>query len=132
MANLDAMLAGKRILAVDDLVESRSAMKKMLVILGASKVDVAMDGDEATEYILNNDYDLVISDYNLGRGRDGQQILEEARFIRRFKATTTLVMLTGDTALDMVMGAIPYEPDHYVTKPFTIIIITSADRHEGT
>lgn len=123
MANLDAMLAGKRILAVDDLVESRSAMKKMLVILGASKVDVAMDGDEATEYILNNDYDLVISDYNLGRGRDGQQILEEARFIRRLKATTTFVMLTGENAMDMVMGAIEYEPDDYVTKPFTIDIM---------
>ncbi|MFT7110752.1 MAG: CheY-like chemotaxis protein, partial [Psychrobacter glaciei] len=78
MASLENMLAGKRILAVDDLVESRSAMKKMLVILGASNVDVAMDGDEATHYILNNDYDLIISDYNLGRGRDGQQILEEA------------------------------------------------------
>lgn len=123
MANLDVMLAGKRILAVDDLVESRSAMKKMLVILGATKVDVAMDGDEATEFILNNDYDLVISDYNLGRGRDGQQILEEARFIRRLKATTTFVMLTGENAMDMVMGAIEYEPDDYVTKPFTIDIM---------
>jgi CheY-like chemotaxis protein/predicted Zn-dependent protease len=123
MANLDAMLAGKRILAVDDLVESRSAMKKMLMILGASNVDVAMDGDEATQYILNNDYDLVISDYNLGRGRDGQQILEEARFIRRLKATTTFVMLTGENAMDMVMGAIEYEPDDYVTKPFTIDIM---------
>lgn len=123
MAKLDAMLAGKRILAVDDLVESRSAMKKMLVILGASDVDVAMDGDEATEYILHNDYDLVISDYNLGRGRDGQQILEEARFIRRLKATTTFVMLTGENAVDMVMGAIEYEPDDYVTKPFTIDIM---------
>jgi CheY-like chemotaxis protein/predicted Zn-dependent protease len=123
MTNLDAMLAGKRILAVDDLVESRSAMKKMLVILGATKVDVAMDGDEATEFIMNNDYDLVISDYNLGRGRDGQQILEEARFIRRLKATTTFVMLTGENAMDMVMGAIEYEPDDYVTKPFTIDIM---------
>jgi CheY-like chemotaxis protein len=123
MANLDAMLVGKRILAVDDLVESRSAMKKMLIILGADSVDVAMDGDEATEYILHNDYDLVISDYNLGRGRDGQQILEEARFIRRLKATTTFVMLTGENAMDMVMGAIEYEPDDYVTKPFTIDIM---------
>ncbi|MFY0641948.1 MAG: response regulator [Bermanella sp.] len=123
MTNLDAMLAGKRILAVDDLVESRSAMKKMLVILGATNVDVAMDGDEATEFILHNDYDLVISDYNLGRGRDGQQILEEARFIRRLKATTTFVMLTGENAMDMVMGAIEYEPDDYVTKPFTIDIM---------
>ncbi|GAA6136087.1 response regulator [Oceaniserpentilla sp. 4NH20-0058] len=123
MANIEAMLAGKRILAVDDLVESRSAMKKMLIILGATNVDIAMDGDEATEYILNNDYDIVISDYNLGRGRDGQQILEEARFIRRLKATSTFIMLTGENAMDMVMGAIEYEPDDYVTKPFTIDIM---------
>ena len=123
MATLENMLAGKRILAVDDLVESRSAMKKMLVILGADNVDVAMDGDEATEYIVNNDYDLVISDYNLGRGRDGQQILEEARFTRRLKATSTFVMLTGENAMDMVMGAIEYEPDDYVTKPFTIDVM---------
>lgn len=123
MANLEAMLAGKRILAVDDLVESRSAMKKMLIILGATHVDIAMDGDEATECILNNDYDIVISDYNLGRGRDGQQILEEARFIRRLSATSTFVMLTGENAMDMVMGAIEYEPDDYVTKPFTIDIM---------
>ncbi|MEY8263499.1 MAG: response regulator, partial [Bermanella sp.] len=78
MADLSTMLVNKRILAIDDLVESRSAMKKMLTILGAETVDVAMDGDEASDYILNNDYDLIISDYNLGRGRDGQQILEEA------------------------------------------------------
>jgi CheY-like chemotaxis protein/predicted Zn-dependent protease len=123
MASLENMLAGKRILAVDDLVESRSAMKKMLVILGASNVDVAMDGDEATEFILNNDYDLIISDYNLGRGRDGQQILEEARFTHRLKATSTFVMLTGENAMDMVMGAIEYEPDDYVTKPFTIDVM---------
>jgi len=124
MASLENMLSGMRILAIDDLVESRSAMKKMLVILGADNtVDVAMDGDEATEFIVNNDYDLVISDYNLGRGRDGQQILEEARFTHRLKATSTFVMLTGENAMDMVMGAIEYEPDDYVTKPFTIEVM---------
>ncbi len=123
MSQLESMLAKKRILAIDDLVESRSAMKKMLVILGADKVDVAMDGDEATEYIFNNNYDLIISDYNLGRGRDGQQILEEARFTRQIKATCTFVMLTGENAMDMVMGAIEYEPDDYITKPFTIDVM---------
>ncbi len=123
MADLGAMLANKRVLAIDDLVESRSAMKKMLVILGADKVDVAMDGDEASDYILNNNYDLVISDYNLGRGRDGQQILEEARFSHQIKATCTFVMLTGENAMDMVMGAIEYEPDDYITKPFTIDVM---------
>ena len=123
MADIQEMLAGKRVLAVDDLVESRSAMKKMLVILGAGDVDVAKDGDEATNYILNNDYDIVISDYNLGKGRDGQQILEEARFTHRLKAAATFVMLTGENAMDMVMGAVEYEPDDYVTKPFTIDVM---------
>ncbi len=123
MADLSTMLANKRVLAVDDLVESRSAMKKMLTILGADKVDVAMDGDEATEFIVNNNYDLIISDYNLGRGRDGQQILEEARFTHQIKATCTFVMLTGENAMDMVMGAIEYEPDDYITKPFTIDVM---------
>jgi len=123
MATIESMLAGKRILAIDDLVESRSSMKKMLQILGADEVDIAMDGDEATEHILHKDYDLVISDYNLGKGRDGQQILEEARFTHRLKATSTFIMLTGENAMDMVMGAVEYEPDDYVTKPFTIDVM---------
>lgn len=123
MATIESMLAGKRILAIDDLVESRSSMKKMLQILGADEVDIAMDGDEATNYILHTDYDLVISDYNLGKGRDGQQILEEARFTHRLKAVSTFVMLTGENAMDMVMGAVEYEPDDYVTKPFTIDVM---------
>ncbi|EAT10696.1 response regulator [Bermanella marisrubri] len=120
---LEGMLAPMRILAIDDLVESRSAMKKMLRILGANHVDIAMDGDEATAFINHNSYDLVISDYNLGRGRDGQQILEEARFTHKLKATATFVMLTGENAMDMVMGAIEYEPDDYITKPFTIDVM---------
>lgn len=123
MATIESMLAGKRVLAIDDLVESRSSMKKMLQILGADEVDIAMDGDEATNYILHTDYDLVISDYNLGKGRDGQQILEEARFTHRLKAVSTFVMLTGENAMDMVMGAVEYEPDDYVTKPFTIDVM---------
>lgn len=123
MSKIEDMLAGKKILAIDDLVESRSAMKKMLFILGAEDVDVAMDGDEATAFIQEKDYDLIISDYNLGKGRDGQQILEEARFTHRLKAAATFVMLTGENAMDMVMGAVEYEPDDYVTKPFTIDVM---------
>jgi tetratricopeptide (TPR) repeat protein len=32
-------------------------------------------------------------------------------------------MLTGENAMDMVMGAIEYEPDDYITKPFTIDVM---------
>tara|TARA_B110000211_G_scaffold88530_1_gene103617 strand:- start:6378 stop:8012 length:1635 start_codon:yes stop_codon:yes gene_type:complete len=112
-----------KILIVDDLVEARSALKSMLGMLGANQLDTATDGREAMELILENDYDMVFADYNLGKGKDGQQILEEARYSNRLKATASFIMVTGENAVDRVMGALEYDPDAYVTKPFTLSIL---------
>ncbi|WP_430460735.1 tetratricopeptide repeat protein [Thalassolituus sp. LLYu03] len=119
MINLEQALRDKRILVVDDLVEARSSIKKILVLLGAVQIDTATDGREAMQFLMERDYDIVFSDYNLGKGKDGQQILEEARYSDRLKATSLFILVTGENAVDMVMGALEYEPDNYITKPFT-------------
>lgn len=116
-------LQGLRILIVDDLVEARSAIKSMLSMLGADNMDTATDGREAMGLIIEYDYDMVFADYNLGKGKDGQQILEEARYTNRLRATSSFVMVTGENAVDRVMGALEYDPDAYVTKPFTLSIL---------
>ena len=123
MLNLENSLSTKRILIVDDLVEARSSLKNMMGIIGAQRIDTATDGREAMELILENDYDLVLSDYNLGKGKDGQQILEEARFSNRLKATAQFILVTGENAVERVMGALEYEPDAYITKPFTLSML---------
>jgi len=120
MINLEQTLQGKRILVVDDLVEARSSLKKMLTLLGAQQLDTATDGREAMDFILQKEYDIVLSDYNLGKGKDGQQILEEARYSNRMRASSLFILVTGENAVDMVMGALEYEPDNYITKPFTL------------
>jgi CheY-like chemotaxis protein len=120
MINLEKALSGRRILIVDDLVEARSSLKKMATILGGDNIDVATDGIEAMNLIHENEYDIVLSDYNLGRTKDGQQILEEARFTQRLRATSLFVVITGENAIDMVMGALEYDPDGYITKPYTL------------
>ena len=121
--NSDLQLKNKRVLIVDDLVEARSAMKSMMAVLGAENVETARDGREATDMIMEKDYDLVLSDYNLGKGKDGQQVLEEARHTNRLKATSCFVIVTGENAVDKVMGALEYEPDGYITKPYTLSIL---------
>lgn len=121
--DLNKALSKMRILAVDDMVEARTALKKMMTTLGAKQIDVCNDGEEAANYIQANDYQLIISDYNLGKGKDGQQVLEEAKFTGRLKAGATYVMLTGESTPEMVMGALEYEPDDYITKPFTVDIV---------
>lgn len=120
MINLEKALADRRILIVDDLVEARSSLKKMATILGAGHIDVATDGIEAMHQIHEHDYDIVLSDYNLGRTKDGQQVLEEARFTDRLRATSLFIVITGENAIDMVMGALEYDPDGYITKPYTL------------
>ena len=120
MINLEKALAGRRILIVDDLVEARSSLKKMATILGGGEIDVATDGIEAMHLIHENEYDIVLSDYNLGRTKDGQQVLEEARFTERLRATSLFIVITGENAIDMVMGALEYDPDGYITKPYTL------------
>lgn len=124
MINLEPALKDKRILVVDDLVEARSALKKMITILGATQIDTATDGREAMEFIMEHEYDIVLSDYNLGKGKDGQQILEEARYCNRLRATALFILVTGENAVEMVMGALEYEPDNYITKPFTLNMLS--------
>lgn len=117
---LDNALQDKRILIIDDLVEARSSLKKMIAHLGGVRIDVATNGQEAMDFINRYDYDLVLSDYSLDKGKDGQQVLEEARFTKRLKPSALFVLVTGESTLEMVMGALEYEPDHYITKPFTL------------
>jgi len=111
-------IARKRVLIVDDFAQMRSTLKQMLQSLGVSDIDLAANGREAVEALARASYDIVLCDYNLGPGKDGQQVLEEAKHRRLIRYSTIFVMITAENTMDMVMGAMEYRPDDYLTKPF--------------
>ncbi|GAB1256135.1 hypothetical protein NBRC116494_06370 [Aurantivibrio plasticivorans] len=106
-------------MVVDDLSEIRGSIKRMLKVFGVEDVDTAANGEEAVELCTSKSYDIVLCDYNLGKGKDGQQILEELRFRKLLKNTSLYIMITAESSRDMVLGALEYQPDDYVTKPIT-------------
>ncbi len=112
-------LTGKKILVIDDFPEMRSMLRKMGVAFRATDIDDAKDGDGALKAMSKKKYDIVLCDYNLGDGKDGQQILEEAKFKELINYSTTFMMITAENTTEMVMGAMEYQPDGYLTKPFT-------------
>lgn len=120
---LENALSKKKILIIDDKVEARSTLKRMLMSAGAINIHIALDGIEAMQKMAEHDYDIVFSDYDLGKGKDGQQILEEAKHIKLLHASSMFIMITSENAVDMVMGALEYEPDDYITRPFTLKIL---------
>jgi tetratricopeptide (TPR) repeat protein len=110
----------KKYLVIDDFSEMRHSVKKMLQSFGAKDIDDTGDGDTAVEKISMKSYDIILCDYNLGEGkRDGQQILEEVKHRELIRYSTVYLMITAENTMSMVMGALEYKPDDYMTKPFT-------------
>lgn len=112
-------LSGKNILVVDDFPDMRSLLRSMVTAYGAEKVEQARNGEEAIEVLARQPFDIVLCDYNLGEGKDGQQVLEEAKHRNLLPFTTAFVMVTAENTSQMVMGALEHQPDAYLSKPVT-------------
>lgn len=113
----------KRYLIVDDFANFRSAMKTMLHSFGAVDIDEVGTGEEAVNKLALKRYDFILCDYNLGKGKDGQQVLEEARERGLIGFSTIFMMITAENTMEMFMGAVEYQPDEYLMKPFTKTIL---------
>lgn len=114
-----------RVLVIEDSAEARGMLRGFMRDSGVEKIDLASSGQEGLEYMKSHRYDIVLCDYNLGKGKDGQQVLEEARYGKFLSYNTVFMMVTAETTLEMVMGALEYQPDNYLSKPFTRKDLTS-------
>ncbi len=108
-----------KILVIDDFSDFRLSIKAMLTQLGAQHVDQASNGRDGIKLCEQNSYNIILCDYNLGEGQDGQQVLEELHQRNLLKAGALFIMVTAETSAAKVISAIEYQPDAYLTKPFT-------------
>lgn len=116
------------ILIVDDFPAMRSMVRSMLAGFGANNVSQARNGEEALALIAQKRFAIVLCDYNLGEGKDGQQVLEEAKEADQLPYSSLFIMITAENTSDMVMGAMDYQPDDYLVKPFTKVVLQSRIR----
>lgn len=115
----------RQCLVVDDFQGMRTLMRDMLRELGVQKVDIAATGTEATGLLANHRYDVVLCDYNLGAGRNGQQLLEEAKLRNLVGPACVWIMVTAEKTSEAIIGAVEYQPDAYLIKPVTIALLES-------
>lgn len=119
-------LKNKKFLIIDDFLTFRQAMKQMLVSIDGRDIDTADNGENAIREMEMKSYDIILCDYNLGIGKkDGQQVLEEAKHRNLIKYSTIFIMLTAENTMNMVMGAVEYQPDDYLIKPIAKEILRS-------
>jgi len=106
-------------LIIDDFQNMRSMLLGFLRSMGMTNVDSVGTASEALALLAKKKYDIVICDYNLGQGKNGQQILEEAKHKNYIGYATIWVMVTAEKTMDMFMGAAETKPDDYMLKPIS-------------
>lgn len=106
-------------LIVDDFMEFRHSLKRMIEGMGGHEIDLAASGDEAVESYGKKHQDIVLIDYNLGESSNGLQVLEELRYKEILRHDSIVILITGETSMEMIQSAIDVNPDDCLPKPFT-------------
>ena len=114
-----------RLLIVEDEKQICDAVAKSLYDAGY-EVDTCYDGEEALEYILTENYDLIVLDLNLP-GMDGMEILKKLKTSGRTKDIPVIMVTAKGAEYDKVMG-LDAGADDYVTKPFGMMELVSRIR----
>ena len=122
-------LKTKKVLVIDDFFNFRLTMKNMLRSLGFEDIDDVPTGEEAVRKLSVRKYDIVLCDYNLGPGKSGQQVLEEAKFREYIDYSSVWIMVTAENTMEMIMGAAEYAPDDYLMKPFAKEVLENKIRN---
>ena len=111
-------LKSKKILIIEDHATMRKAINEMLFSLAAESTVEAANGEAAIAAMEKEKFDIVLCDYNLGAGKNGQQVLEEAKYRKLLPLNAIFIMVTAEQTSSMVLGAMESKPDEYLTKPF--------------
>ena len=109
-----------RLLIVEDEKELCDTIAKSLYDVGY-EVDTSYNGSEALEYVLTEEYDLIVLDLNLP-GIDGMDILRELR--RENEETKVLILSARSQIADKVEG-LDAGANDYMEKPFHLCPVNS-------
>ncbi len=109
----------KSVLILDDMPEMRSSLRSQVGSLGFENITLSSNVKEALDRFATNNFDIILCDYYLAGGTDGQQFLEYLRNRKIIGRGALFVMITAEQGYDHVVTAAECLPDDYLLKPFT-------------
>jgi CheY-like chemotaxis protein len=111
--------ADLKVLVIDDFDNFRLTVSKILDEFGCGQVVTAVNGRRALKACQEGEFDVVLCDYNLGPGPNGQQVLESLRVNQLMSRQSLFLLVSAESSKSIVLSAYDYEPDAYLTKPIT-------------
>lgn len=108
-------------LIVDDHMLMRRIVSDHIKKLGFSKIDQAINGEEAWKMTQSNAYDIILLDWAMPV-MDGYAFLQKIRSEPRYDACA-VVMLTAECEQHNVLNALQAGANSYIVKPVSFDIL---------
>jgi DNA-binding NarL/FixJ family response regulator len=105
-------------LVIDPQAGMRGSIRNMLNQYGITKIDEAISASTAMRALKSNAYDVILCEYDLAEGQDGQQLLEDLRYNKIIPLSAIFVMVTAEHSYEKVVSAAEQSPTAYLLKPF--------------
>ncbi len=112
-----------KILTVDDDVVTRKLLTKVLGQIGLNHFEEAESAQEALDRLKQNQFDLVITDWNMPEmsGMDLIQALQKEESLKNIP----VLMLTGETNPKQIIAAVKEGLKYFLMKPFDATTLLS-------
>jgi tetratricopeptide (TPR) repeat protein len=115
------------VLVIDPNPGMRGSLQNMLVQANIPKVEFAVSAGTAIKQLSKRSYDIILCEYDLGggtEGQDGQQLLEDLRHHKLIGLFTIFIMITSEGVYSKVVSAAELTPTDYILKPFTVDVLS--------
>jgi len=113
------------VLVVDPNPGMRANLQNLLSLIGTTKVEFAVNSGTAIRQLSKRAYDIILCEYDLGDGQDGQQLLEDLRHHQLIGLFGIFIMLTSEGVYSKVVSAAELTPTDYILKPFTAEVLSA-------
>ena len=112
-------LDGLSALIIEPHQGMRASIHNMLNLCGLTKIEHAGGSGPAIKHVSAKSFDLILCEYDLDGGQDGQQLLEDLRHHKLISLSTMFFMVTAEGNYSKVISAAELTPTDYILKPFT-------------
>ena len=115
------------VLVIDPNPGMRGSLQNMLNQASITKIEFAVNSGTAIKQLARRNYDIILCEYDLSGGtdgQDGQQLLEDLRHHKLIGLLTIFIMLTSEGVYSKVVSAAELTPTDYILKPFTVDVLS--------
>lgn len=115
-------LMERKILIADDAPIILTSLRGMLIKLGFLDHNIFhTKSARACLFMASREkFDVIICDYNFGKGLNGKQVFEEFRHYKLLKDDAVFIVITAESSSTIVRSILELMPDEYILKPINI------------